>query len=87
MLAELDDPASIAPNLAVPLITTFYGALVANVFALPMADKLDKKNQQESIAKEMVIQGVMGIQSGDSPCVLEQKLNIFLPPDLRGGEG
>ncbi len=86
MLAELDDPASIAPNMAVALVTTFYGALVANVFALPLADKLDKKNQQESISKEIVISGVMGIQSGDSPRVLEQKLSIFLPPDLRSAE-
>ena len=85
MLAQLDDPASIAPNMAVALITTFYGALIANIFALPLADKLDKKNQLESLSKEIIINGVMGIQSGDSPRVLEQKLKIFLPPDLRAG--
>lgn len=86
MLAELDDPSKIAPNMAVALITTFYGALMANLFCLPLADKLGKKDKVESTTMEIIINGVMAIQSGDSPRVVEQKLKIFLPPKLRGEE-
>ena len=87
MLAELDDPAKIAPNMAVALITTFYGALMANVFCIPIADKLSKKDKDESTVKEIIINGIMAIQSGDSPRVVEQKLKIFLPPALRVEKG
>lgn len=86
MLAQLDDPSKIAPNMAVALITTLYGALLANVFCIPLADKLAKKDKEESQTMEIIINGVMAIQSGDSPRVVEQKLKIYLPPKLRDKE-
>ena len=84
MLAQLDDPDAIGPNMAVALITTLYGAVVANLFALPMAAKLDARSKEEVLVKEIIIQGVMSIQSGDNPKIVEQKLKIFLPPNMRG---
>jgi len=84
MLANLSDPDSIAPNMAVALITTLYGAILANLFAMPLAEKLDARTKEEVLIKELIIQGVMAIQSGDNPKVVEQKLKIFLPPSMRG---
>lgn len=83
MLANLEDVASIAPNMAIALVTTFYGAVLANLFFLPLADKLAARDREEMRVKEMIIQGVMAIQSGDNPKIVEQKLTIYLPPDLR----
>ncbi|MBN1421138.1 MAG: MotA/TolQ/ExbB proton channel family protein [Planctomycetes bacterium] len=83
MLANLNDVSTIAPNMAVALVTTFYGALIANLVCLPLADKLAARDREEMRIKEMIIQGVMAIQSGDNPKVVEQKLTIFLPPDRR----
>jgi chemotaxis protein MotA len=85
MLANLSDPDSIAPNMAVALITTLYGAIVANLLAMPIADKLASRSREEVLLKEIIIQGVMAIQSGDNPKIVEQKLKIFLPPALREG--
>lgn len=83
MLVNLDDPAALGPGMAVALITTFYGALLANVFALPLSDKLAKRTQEELLAKSLIIRGVMSIQSGDNPRTVEQKLKTFLPPAER----
>ncbi len=84
MLANLSNPDQIAPNMAVALITTLYGAIVANLLAIPIADKLAARSKEEVLLKEIIIQGVMSIQSGDNPKIVEQKLKIFLPPALRG---
>jgi len=84
MLANLSDPDSIAPNMAVALITTLYGAILANLIAMPLAEKLAARTKEEVLIKEIIIQGVMAIQSGDNPKVVEQKLKIFLPPSMRG---
>jgi len=86
MLRSMDDPASLGPNMAVALITTLYGALLANMFALPIADKLAARNNEELLMKTIIIKGVMSIQSGDNPRIVEQKLKTFLPPSLRGAE-
>jgi len=83
MLSQLDDPSEIAPNMAVALVTTFYGALLANSFFLPLADKLAKKTKEEALQKEIIINGVISIQSGDNPRMLEQKLKVYLPPEMR----
>lgn len=85
MLGNMSDPSSIGPAMSVALITTFYGALVANLFALPMADKLGLRSREEMLLKMIVIKGVMSIQSGDNPRIVEQKLKTFLPNKLRGG--
>jgi len=83
MLGNLDDPDAIGPSMAVALITTLYGAIVSNMVFIPWADKLGFINRQELIAMEIVIRGIMGIQSGDNPRVIEQKLNTFVPPKYR----
>jgi len=86
MLKNMSDPSSIGPAMAVALITTFYGSVVANMFALPIADKLAARNDEELMLKTIIIKGVMSIQSGDNPRIVEQKLKTFLPPSLRQEE-
>lgn len=83
MLQNMDDPSKIGPGMAVALLTTLYGALLANLFALPLADKLSIRSQEEILIKSIIIRGVMSIQSGDNPRVVEQKLKSFLPPRAR----
>ncbi len=71
--------------MAVALITTLYGAVVSNVMFLPFAEKLGFINKQELLGMEITIRGIMGIQSGENPRVIEQKLNTYLPPNQRAG--
>jgi len=87
MLGSMDDPSSIGPSMAVALITTLYGAVIANVFAGPLADKLYQNDQAEVLMKTVIIAGVMAIQSGDNPRVVESKLLTYLPPNERGSFG
>ena len=86
MLQNMDDPSGIGPAMAVALLTTLYGSLLANLVALPLADKLGKRSEDELLLKAIVIRGVMAIQSGDNPRVVEQKLKTFLPHRLRRTE-
>ena len=86
MLANMDDPSSIGGGMAVALLTTMYGAILANVVFLPLADKLAARSSQEVLLKTIIIKGVMSIQSGDNPRIVEQKLKTFLPPSERGEE-
>jgi chemotaxis protein MotA len=83
MLANLEDPSMIGPSMAVAMITTLYGAVVTNLFATPIAEKLGVRNNEERLIKELIIKGVMSIQSGDNPRIVEQKLKIFIPPRFR----
>jgi chemotaxis protein MotA len=83
MLQNMDDPSKIGPGMATALLTTLYGALVANLVALPIADKLKMRSEEELMMKQIVIRGVMSIQSGDNPRVVEQKLKTFLSPAQR----
>ncbi|MCA8940854.1 MAG: MotA/TolQ/ExbB proton channel family protein, partial [Planctomycetes bacterium] len=87
MLKNLSDFNSIGPNMAVALITTFYGAVLSNLFFLPAADKLAIRDKQEKMNKEIIINGVLSIQAGDNPRMVEQKLKVYLPPHLREVEG
>ena len=88
MLQNMDDPSMIGPGMAVALLTTMYGALIANAVALPLADRLGRRSAEEVMVKTIVIKGVMAIQSGDNPRVVEQKLRTFLPPAARkSGQG
>lgn len=80
MLRNLSDVASIGRNMATALITTLYGAVMANLIFLPMAAKLDLWNKYEVIEKEVVIEGVLSIQAGENPTLLREKLYSFLPP-------
>lgn len=83
MLGNLSNAASIGPSMAVALIGTLYGAVTANLICIPMAEKLACLNHEELMIKEIVLRGVLSIQSGDSPRVVEQKLITFLPPKTR----
>ncbi|MBI1318622.1 MAG: motility protein A [Candidatus Hydrogenedens sp.] len=83
MLATLDDPSKIGGGMAIALLTTLYGALIANLFALPMLGKLRVRTASELLRKEIVIEGILSIQSGDNPRVVEQKLKAFVAPALR----
>jgi chemotaxis protein MotA len=83
MLMQMDDPSSIGPAMAVALITTFYGVILANLIFLPIAGKLKTRSASEIMVKELIISGILSVQSGDNPRVLEQKLNSFLSPGER----
>ncbi|MEM1167378.1 MAG: motility protein A [Planctomycetota bacterium] len=83
MLANMEDPSAIGAGMAAALLTTLYGSIVANVIFLPMADKLNLQNEEELLLKTIILKGVMSIQAGDNPRVVEQKLKTFLPPSAR----
>jgi chemotaxis protein MotA len=85
MLGNMSDPSSIGSGMAVALITTLYGAVLSNASFLPLAEKLAYISKQEIVAREIVVRGIMAIQSGENPRIIEQKLSTFLPPALRGG--
>jgi chemotaxis protein MotA len=83
MLQNMADPAAIGPAMAVALITTFYGAVIANVVCLPMAGKLKGRSSSEVLVKTLVIEGMQSILSGENPRIMEQKLHAFIAPKLR----
>ncbi len=83
MLKTLSDPSTIGPAMAVALITTFYGAIGANLVCLPIAGKLKARSKEETMIKEMIIAGVIAITNGENPRIIEQKLHSFLPPSKR----
>lgn len=78
MLTNLDDPESLGPNMAVALLTTLYGTVLANLVFLPMASKLENKTEEEVFLKQIIIEGIIGVQSGQNPRILEEKLSAFL---------
>ena len=83
MLQTMSDPSSIGPAMAVAIITTFYGAVMANMLFLPMSGKLKGRSQEEVMVKEIMLNGILSIARGDNPRIIEQKLHSFLPPSLR----
>ncbi|MGP1432119.1 MAG: motility protein A [Treponema sp.] len=80
MLLNLEDKSSLGPNMAVALVTTFYGSMMSNWLLIPVASKLTYQNNLEVRSKEMIIEGVLGIQSGDHPRILAQRLLTYLDP-------
>ena len=78
MLASMDDPKSIGPKMAIALLTTMYGAIIANFIALPMAGKLKQRTEQEIVINTLVVEGLKGLQMGFNPRMLEEKLKAFL---------
>lgn len=91
MLYEMEDPSKIGPSMAVALITTLYGSLLANWICAPVAAKLKANNSTEIMLKEIMIEGLLSIQAGENPRVIEEKLKSFLAPGDRvsqdgGGE-
>lgn len=83
MLGNMEDPSGIGAGMAVALLTTLYGAILANVIFIPIADKLALRSTEEVLAKTIIIKGVMSIQAGDNPRVVESKLKTFLPASQR----
>jgi chemotaxis protein MotA len=83
MLANMSDPASIGPAMAIALLTTLYGAIIANTFAQPLADKLARASQMEKTNKSLILETISGIQEGMNPRVLEQMLSTYLPSGKR----
>ncbi|QCD52655.1 motility protein A [Campylobacter sp. RM16192] len=83
MLLNMSDPSAIGPSMAVALITTLYGAMIGNILGAPVANILSIRDKDESLAKTIIIEGIMAIQAGDNPRTLETKLLSFLPPKDR----
>ena len=81
MLSQLDDPSKLGSGMAVALITTLYGAFLANLFFIPLANKLKVKSKEEIIIKELMIEGILSIQAGENPRIIEEKLKAFLPEE------
>jgi chemotaxis protein MotA len=86
MLANLDDPSSIGPKMAVAMITTFYGAVLANLFFIPMSDKLCGRNEEEIVNMNIIFEGIISIREGEHPKLMEDKLNIYLGDIKEGGD-
>ncbi len=85
MLKDLSDPDSIGPNMAVALLTTFYGSVIANWICGPTSFKLKVNNDLEMMVKEITVEGLLSIQAGENPRVIEEKLKSFLAPSAREG--
>lgn len=86
MLSNMEDPKSIGPAMAVALLTTLYGAMIANMFAGPVADKLSLRSDEERLIKSMIIDSLAGIQEGRNPRVIEELLKTYLPGSKRESE-
>jgi chemotaxis protein MotA len=84
MLSNMSDPKSIGPAMAVALLTTLYGAMVATMVVLPIADKLSVRKDEEALNQAMIIDGLLAIQAGQNPRVIEQMLRNYLPEKKRG---
>lgn len=83
MLQNMSDPSAIGPAMAIALLTTFYGAVVANVFTIPVAMKLKQRSKAESTKMNIIVAGILGIVAGENPRVIREKLDSFLPPSER----
>ncbi|GHV33157.1 motility protein A [Synergistales bacterium] len=97
MLGNLADVSALGPGMAVALITTMYGSMMANMFSIPIAKKLANRSAKEVLSMELMVEGILAIQAGENPRIVEEKLKVFMPPKLRavmsaeqqqkGGEG
>jgi chemotaxis protein MotA len=83
MLKNMDDPKAIGPAMSLALLTTMYGAILANVFCLPVAQKLENASALESANNELIIEGVLFMQEGGNPRVLADVLAAFIAPKQR----
>lgn len=87
MLKNLEDAATIGPNMAVALLTTLYGSLIANWLCNPTSTKLKLNSSNEMTIKQIVVEGLLSIQAGENPHVIEEKLKIFITPKERESLG
>ncbi len=83
MLKDLEDASAIGPNMAVALLTTLYGSLIANWLCNPVAAKLKVNHEQEMMIKDITVEGLLSIQAGENPRIIEEKLKSFLAPSAR----
>lgn len=83
MLNALSDPSAIGPKMAIALLTTFYGSIFANLVFIPIAGKLKIKSDEEALVKQVMIEGLLSIQAGENPRIIEEKLKAFLAPSIR----
>jgi chemotaxis protein MotA len=83
MLGNLADVSALGPGMAVALITTMYGSMIANMFAIPISKKLAARSSKEIVSMELMVEGILAIQAGENPRIVEEKLKVFLPPKLR----
>lgn len=86
MLQNLSDQNAIGPAMAIALLTTFYGAIIANVFANPFRNKLNRRSKDELLKMNIIIAGTLGIVAGENPRLIKEKLSAFLPPQQRDSE-
>ncbi|MBQ7560126.1 MAG: motility protein A [Synergistaceae bacterium] len=87
MLGNLQDVNALGPGMAVALITTMYGSMLANMFAIPTAKKLAARSAQEVKSMELMVEGILAIQAGENPRIVEEKLKVYLPPKMREAFG
>ena len=85
MLANLSDPAKMGPLIAGAFIATLYGVSSANLIFLPIGNKLKARSAEEVIVREVMVEGILSIQTGDNPRIVEEKLKAFLAPKMRAG--
>lgn len=83
MLQQLQDPSKIGAGMAVAMVTTFYGVILANLIFIPIAGKLKQRSQEEVLGRELVVEAVCAIQAGDNPRLLRDKLVTFIAPSSR----
>ncbi|HOK41798.1 MAG TPA: motility protein A [bacterium] len=82
MLLTMSDPSTIGPSMSTALITTLYGAVIANLFCNPIKAKLEGKSADEILLKKIMLAGMLSIQAGDNPRIVEEKLKAYLPPSI-----
>lgn len=87
MLGDLDDPSGLGPAMAIALTTTLYGCILANYLFNPIAFKLKDISKEEILFRTVMVEGMLSIQAGENPRIIEEKLKSFLAPALRGGVG
>ncbi|MBF0263965.1 MAG: flagellar motor protein PomA [Gammaproteobacteria bacterium] len=87
MLANMDDPKAIGPAMAVALLTTLYGAILANAFCIPVADKLAFRADEQRLNRTLILEIIASIQEGINPKVMADMLKTYLPESKRGNEG
>jgi chemotaxis protein MotA len=83
MLMNMDDPKKIGPGMAVAILTTFYGAVIANMICLPLADKLSYRHEEEMLVRTIILKGILSLQAGDNPRITQAKLAVFMPAGAR----
>ena len=85
MLQNLDDPSTIGPSMAVALLTTFYGAVMANMFFIPVCEKMKIRSGEEAKTMQLIIEGIDSIVRGENVMITKEKLEAFLSPLERAG--